>query len=85
MRPHRLEKKNKTGERVSPKRLVPFAHALDVVQVHLLDLLQDVDLQLGRLPVLVHVLDHLERQDLVPNIGGGGRVSSSYQQDGEGC
>ena len=31
-----------------------------------LQLLQHIDLQLGGLPVLVHVLDYLQRQNLVP-------------------
>ena len=34
--------------------------------VFLLQLLEHVHLQLGRLPVLVHVLDDLQRQNLVP-------------------
>ena len=35
------------------------------LRVLLLQLLQHVHLQLGRLPVLVHVLDDLQRQNLV--------------------
>ena len=34
--------------------------------IFLLELLQHVHLQLGGLPVLVHVLDDLQRQHLVP-------------------
>ena len=34
--------------------------------IFLLQLLQNVHLQLGGLPVLVHVLDDLQRQNLVP-------------------
>lgn len=37
--------------------------------VDLLELLEDVDLELGGLAVLVHVLDDLQRQHLVPERG----------------
>ena len=39
-------------------------HSLFPLRILLLQLLQNVDLQLGSLPVLVHVLDDLQRQHL---------------------
>ena len=50
-------------------RCAGLLHLLSRRRVHLLELLEHVHLKLGRLAVLVDVLDDLQRQNLVTGVG----------------